>query len=368
MSAEMMRLSALHVTPLLQTRDGGLCKEAVADYTARSRAGQSPPALLAYKVTDRKFPAPVLVAGFHRHAALTTAGVTEHPVELREGTFAEAWLAGYRSNLDNGVRYSNADKRKAAEQALLLFTEDSAAAVAERLSVSDEFVRKVRKELVAAGKLDMPETVTRKDGSGYPATLTHSSDGANGCPTVGDATPPRTVVTDEDEEAFARASGLPADLVDDEPEPAPPPLNGTLPKPSVDAAPKRRNPYGKKGKGGNKVDPNHPFYDLLVACSTLSAAITKVITTPEGAVLREYLTPLAKHAYKFRHVVYSSAGYDGDVHKPSRARFVGLHPLRGLIKLAGSGTQLKPADVVKAFAELCGASPEQILQLEEEES
>lgn len=170
MPVTMMSLDSLHITPLLQPRGKSLCKDTVTDYTVAAKSGAVFPPLLAFTVTDRKFPGPALVAGFHRHKAFKAAELTECEVELREGTFAEAWLAGFLSNSVNGLRYSREQKRHAVEQALLLFKKDSARQLAERLGVSNKFVSDIRKELVTAGKLEPVETVTSKDGAERPAS------------------------------------------------------------------------------------------------------------------------------------------------------------------------------------------------------
>lgn len=170
MDAPMLALSTIHVAKVLQPRGGEIDRDAVRDYTAAAKAGATFPPLLAYKVTDRKFPGPVLVAGFHRFEAYRDAGVNAAPVEVRSGTYAEAWLAGYQSNLTNGLRYTNAQKRAAVEQALMLFRTDSATSLAERLSVSPPFVLKVREELVRVGRIEAPKTVDTKDGRVRPAS------------------------------------------------------------------------------------------------------------------------------------------------------------------------------------------------------
>lgn len=136
----------------------------------RPTAGATFPPLIAFKVTDRQFPKPLLVAGFHRHKGFGEAGLTECQVDLREGTFNDAWLAGWQSNVAHGLRYTNADKRKAAEMALKLWREDSARVIAERISVSHDLVCKIRKEFVAIGELEPEQKVRGKDGKNYRDT------------------------------------------------------------------------------------------------------------------------------------------------------------------------------------------------------
>lgn len=177
-----MRLADLHVSRLFQPRAGGVDKDTVSEYAAAMKGGAKFPAMMAYKITNRKFPGPVLVAGFHRHAAYIKAEIAEAEVDLREGTFEESWWGGYLSNVNNGLRYTNADKRKAVEAAILHFGCLSASSLADRLGVSDDLVRKVRKDLVAAKKIEQPKTVITRDGQERPSTIKYPS---GVTPTVG---------------------------------------------------------------------------------------------------------------------------------------------------------------------------------------
>jgi hypothetical protein len=209
MGTEFRPLSSLHVCRQLQPRGGEIDREAVKDYAAAMRAGDRFPPLVAYEVTDRDFPAPALVAGFQRYEAYAAAGIPDAEVEIRTGTFAEAWLAGYQSNLTHGVRYTNPQKRAAAEQAALLFRDLSAPQLAERLAVSDEFVRRVRKDLIAAGKLEPADTVTASDGSSYPSKIKHRSEKS---PTVGVSSDE----TESDAESVSQPDDAPGGEVDEE--------------------------------------------------------------------------------------------------------------------------------------------------------
>ncbi len=184
MTVTTVRLDELYVTPLLQTRIAGTCKDTVNEYATAARDGAKFPPLLAYRISDRGFKKPALVAGFHRYAAYQKAGITECEVEIRDGTLTDAWLAGWASNLTHGLRYKSEDKRKAAVTALKLYREDSAPVIAERIGVSDEFIRKVRKGMVAAGQLQPTEKIITRDGRSYPASL---PDSPGPSPTVGDA-------------------------------------------------------------------------------------------------------------------------------------------------------------------------------------
>ncbi len=171
-----LRLEDIHVARHLQPRGGDVCPDGVRDYAAAIRGGAKLPRMVAYRVTDRKFPGPALVAGFHRHPAYKAAGVEAVEVEVHTGTYAEAWLAGYRSNLANGLRYTTAQKRAATEQALLLFRDDSIKALADRIGVSRDLVARIREELVRLKKLEPVETVKTRDGKRQPSTHKRSSD------------------------------------------------------------------------------------------------------------------------------------------------------------------------------------------------
>ncbi len=217
-----MRAGDLHITPLLQSRSGGTCRDTVAEYARRMKGGDQFPPLVAYKITDRSFKKPALVSGFHRFDAYDKAGVESFEVEVREGTFAEAWLAGWLSNDKHGLKHTNADKRKAAETALKMWREDSAAVIAERIAVSDEFVRKVRKELVATGQLEETETTRARDGKSYPATVTQPKKPDVQGPTVGPCDA-------ENDEIPEETASLP--FGDSEPEPDEPDADPEQPAP-----------------------------------------------------------------------------------------------------------------------------------------
>ena len=58
--------------------------------------------------------------------------------------------------------------------------------LAEVLGLSDEFVRKVRREMVAVGRLGQAEVVKGRDGAVSPATIESKSDNAASSQTVGE--------------------------------------------------------------------------------------------------------------------------------------------------------------------------------------
>lgn len=141
-----MKLSELHVDLDHQPR-GRLDDATVEEYAEAMARGDKFPPMLAYQVTDRMFPGPVLVAGYHRFHAYGRAGVKAAEVEVRTGTYAEAWLAGWASNLTHGLRYTNAEKRRAVGMVLELHPTWSDRRIATAAGVGNKFVGDVRKEL-----------------------------------------------------------------------------------------------------------------------------------------------------------------------------------------------------------------------------
>lgn len=165
-----MKLSDIHASKVLQPRGDDIDPEVVKEYVNAIKRGEKFPPMIAFNVTDRKGTKPMLVAGFHRFEAYTEAGVNEVEVDVRDGTYAEAWLAGYQSNLSHGVRYTTIQKRRAISTALLLFAGEAVKSIAERLCVSESTVRSTRNDLIAAGKIKQPEKVIGRDGREVKAT------------------------------------------------------------------------------------------------------------------------------------------------------------------------------------------------------
>ena len=109
----------------------------------------------------------MLAAGFTRRKVYCKAGVEEFDVEIRTGTFEEAWLYAWASNLQHGQRYTNKDKRHGVKTACLMWRTDSVRTIADRLKVSHELVRTVREELMLAGKLAPAADTIGADGKTY---------------------------------------------------------------------------------------------------------------------------------------------------------------------------------------------------------
>lgn len=89
-----------------------------------------------------------LVDGFHRWHAYRKAGVKKVVVECRPGSRRDAILASLRVNATQGMRRTNADKRKAVDTILddQEWGKWSTAVIARLCAVSQQFVSKIKGE------------------------------------------------------------------------------------------------------------------------------------------------------------------------------------------------------------------------------
>jgi hypothetical protein len=110
-----------------------------------------------------------LADGFHRVEAAKRAGIASFQAQLRRGSKRDAILHSLGANARHGKRRTNADKRQAVERALL--DEDwgsqSDSRVAEICCVSQPFVSKVRRDMVAQGDLEPQKMRQGADGKLY---------------------------------------------------------------------------------------------------------------------------------------------------------------------------------------------------------
>lgn len=166
-AAVKLHLDRIRVDGGTQSR-AALNAEAVADYAQVLEA--LPPVVVFFDGTDYW-----LADGFHRVAAARQVGAKKLAADVRQGTQRDAKLHSAGANANNGVRRTNADKRRAVEA--LLRDEEwsrwSDREVAKRAAVSQPFVGAVRAELAAGDNgyhLSAPATRTGADGKSYPAT------------------------------------------------------------------------------------------------------------------------------------------------------------------------------------------------------
>ncbi len=106
--------------------------------------------------TGAEFPPPTvfydgsnyfMADGFHRIRAAERVGKTEIAAEVREGSRADALIFALGANLTNGLRRTNADKRRCVEIALQEFADWSDRRIAETCGISNTFVGKIRSEV-----------------------------------------------------------------------------------------------------------------------------------------------------------------------------------------------------------------------------
>ena len=101
--------------------------------------------------------------GFHRVEAHIAAGKDMIVADIRQGTREDAIWYSCGANQAHGLRRTNADKRRAVEQALRLKPKLSDRAVAEHVGVSHTFVAKLRQVATDATS----STRTGADGKTY---------------------------------------------------------------------------------------------------------------------------------------------------------------------------------------------------------
>lgn len=102
--------------------------------------------------------------GFHRVAAAVAAGILRVPANVGAGNREYALWRSTGANKTHGLRRSNADKRRATEQALLAAPDRSDREIAYHVGVSAPTVGKIRKELEADCKFLQSTERTGADG------------------------------------------------------------------------------------------------------------------------------------------------------------------------------------------------------------
>lgn len=125
------------------------------------------PPLTLFDIEDQL----TLVDGFHRFAAATNKGLNKLPAEIHKGTYTEALDFAAGANLWHGVPPTRAERRRMVEIKLKLHHEMSDRNLSEQLSVSREFIAKVRKALIDAQEIPSATTRMGADGKLYPIGL-----------------------------------------------------------------------------------------------------------------------------------------------------------------------------------------------------
>ena len=147
--------------------DGGtqirvaLDQEVVSAYADNYRNQIEMPPIIAYFDGTHYW----LADGFHRVAGAIEAGLTQIAVEIRDGTIREALLCAIEANAAHGLRWTNADKRRAVETLLRddEWAKWSDREIARHCGASQPFVGGIRASLITV--ISDERTYTTKHGS-----------------------------------------------------------------------------------------------------------------------------------------------------------------------------------------------------------
>jgi hypothetical protein len=125
------------------------------------------PPLTLFRIDDQL----TLVDGFHRFTAAHNKGLEKLKAEVHDGTYMEALDFAAGANLWHGVPPTRAERRRMVEIKLKMHHELSDRALSDQLSVSREFIAKVRKILIDAQEIPSATTRMGADGKLYPIGL-----------------------------------------------------------------------------------------------------------------------------------------------------------------------------------------------------
>lgn len=137
--------------------------ETVSDYADRMTEGDKFPAVDLYGTKDKCW----IGDGWHRVMAAKQIGAVDIPATLHKGGRAEALKHALGANATNGLKRTNADKRRCVEIAIREFPKLSSRTVATMCGVSNHMVDDYRPKQVGESPTS---TVTGQDGKQYPAT------------------------------------------------------------------------------------------------------------------------------------------------------------------------------------------------------
>jgi CRP-like cAMP-binding protein len=173
---ELYELTQLTLDETLRARSA-LDEHVCSQWSAKMRAhrdgraidarGQAWPPLLIVSDGDQRW----LVDGVHRYEAALLAGLTRFQVIVVRGTYRDAMERSLSANLRSERKRGNDDKRLVVRRALLdeTWRALSDARVAELCGVSQPFVSKLRRELLASGEITQLAGRIGADGRVYQA-------------------------------------------------------------------------------------------------------------------------------------------------------------------------------------------------------
>lgn len=126
--------------------------ETVAEYAERMAAGDKFPPVTVFHDSTRY----ILANGFHRVYAAQRNGSKEIEALIFQGTLTDALKHALSANISNGLRRTNADKRKCVELALKNFSDLSDRGIAELCGVQHNLVRGLRPRQVDESSTSAP--------------------------------------------------------------------------------------------------------------------------------------------------------------------------------------------------------------------
>lgn len=123
-----------------------------------------------------------LADGFHRFLAAQRNETPQMLAEVNTGSRTDALKFALGANATNGIYRSNSDKRNAVEIALEEWPNMSNSVISELCKVSDDLVRRCRREMEKLERIEPQKHVTGKDGKQYPAGIERQARGDNSKP------------------------------------------------------------------------------------------------------------------------------------------------------------------------------------------
>lgn len=153
---ETVKIDEMVIDPRAQARVN-MDQNVIDEYAEAMQAGAAIPTIEGVRVTDSEHAGKVVIwDGFHRVAAARKCGVTEIPVDVREGTLADAIDLCTGANTAHGLRRTNEDKRHAVLMAIALDKQlkrkRSDRMVAAHVGVHNSTVSEIRAELSGKSK------------------------------------------------------------------------------------------------------------------------------------------------------------------------------------------------------------------------
>lgn len=160
-----IRLDLISQDESLMTR-ANLCSETIANYAAAMEEGAKFPPLDVFDVRGDGY---LLADGWHRNKAALMVGYEHIEVNIHKGSREDALSFALKANHQHGLRRTNADKRRAVEIAVKMWSNMSSRSVADLCGVHHDLVELVRKERDQLADSASSTKRVGKDGKERPA-------------------------------------------------------------------------------------------------------------------------------------------------------------------------------------------------------